>query len=296
LNELALFAGAGGGLLASILLGWRVVCAVEKDRYCRRVLLQRQKDGLLPLFPVWDDVQDFEGEPWRGKVQVVTAGFPCQPFSSAGKRLGEKDERNMWPHTIRILREVGAEWALLENVPGLVTSGYFGTILSNLAEAGFDAEWDVFSAADDGAPHFRERLWIVAHAQCAERGAKTQEGDEPNVGDTPEIGRRQEHTENKVQKRRASPDRANFMAHTLFKRQSSKRWPSPPGCQQQKWEPPRIALTERERKRLIGLGIEPGLGGSPYGVAYRVDRLKAIGNGQVPSVAVRAWMELSGRF
>lgn len=165
MNELALFAGAGGGILGGKLTGFKTVCGVEWDPYCQAVLLARQADGILDRFPIWDDIQTFNGKEWNGCIDVITAGFPCQPFSQAGHQKGEDDERNMWPDTIRILREVGAEWALLENVPGLVTSGYFGTILRELAEAGFDAEWDLFSAFSEGAPHLRERLWIVAHAQ-----------------------------------------------------------------------------------------------------------------------------------
>lgn len=120
LNELALFAGAGGGILGAKLLGWRTVCAVEKEPYCREVLLRRQRDGVLPLFPIWDDIRTFDGREWRGLVDVVTAGFPCQPFSSAGKRQGDADERNMWPHTIRVIDEIRPQICLLENVPNLL--------------------------------------------------------------------------------------------------------------------------------------------------------------------------------
>lgn len=91
MNELALFTGTGGGLLGSRLLGWTPVCAVEKESYCREVLLRRQRDGLLDLFPIWDDIRTFDGSPWRGAVDIVTAGFPCQPFSAAGTRRGELD-------------------------------------------------------------------------------------------------------------------------------------------------------------------------------------------------------------
>src|SRR5258707_12337635 len=98
-NELALFAGAGGGLYGAGLLGWTTICAVEKAPYRREVLLRRQRDGVLPLFPIWDDARTFDGGPWRGLVDIVTAGFPCQPFSVAGPRLHETDERNIWPDT-----------------------------------------------------------------------------------------------------------------------------------------------------------------------------------------------------
>lgn len=163
MNELALFAGAGGGILGGVLSGFRTVCAVEAEPYCREVLLQRQRDGVLSMFPIWDDIRTFDGRKWRGLVDVITAGFPCQPFSNAGTRRGEDDERNMWPETIRCIREVRPERILLENVPGLVSCGYLARILGDLAEAGYDSEWDCISAESVGAPHIRNRLWIVAH-------------------------------------------------------------------------------------------------------------------------------------
>jgi len=175
-NELALFAGAGGGILGTQLLGLRVVCAVEIDSYCREVLLRRQEEGHLAPFPIWDDIRTFDGKPWRGIVDVVTAGFPCQPFSVAGKQKGETDKRNLWPSTIRIIREVRPRFALLENVRGLLHARgadgrpYFGRILGDLAKSGYDAKWRLLSAAEVGAPHRRDRLWIVANAQEANGG------------------------------------------------------------------------------------------------------------------------------
>jgi DNA (cytosine-5)-methyltransferase 1 len=84
MNELALFAGVGGGILASQHLGHRVVCAVERDPYCREILMRRQEDKSLPVFPIWDDIDTFDGKPWNGIIDVISAGFPCQPFSIAG--------------------------------------------------------------------------------------------------------------------------------------------------------------------------------------------------------------------
>jgi hypothetical protein len=95
MNELHLFAGAGGGILGGILLGHTPVCAVEIEPYCRKVLLQRQRDGILPKFPIWDDVTTFDGTPWRGKVDVVCGGFPCQDISIAGGGAGRK-----WPASL----------------------------------------------------------------------------------------------------------------------------------------------------------------------------------------------------
>jgi len=120
LNELALFAGAGGGILAGHLLGWRTVAAVEIEDYPRRVLLQRQADGLLPRFPIWDDICTFDGKPWAGKVDVISGGFPCQDLSAAGKGAGLDGERSgLWREMARIICEVQPRYAFIENSPML---------------------------------------------------------------------------------------------------------------------------------------------------------------------------------
>src|SRR5574340_287710 len=103
LRELALFAGAGGGILGGKLLGWRTVCAVERDAYAAQVLAQRQNDGILAPFPIWSDVCSFDGKPWRGIVDVVSGGFPCQDISVAGKGAGITGERSgLWSEMVRI--------------------------------------------------------------------------------------------------------------------------------------------------------------------------------------------------
>jgi len=163
-NELALFAGAGGGILGGKLLGWRTVCAVEIDSYARRVLLARQADGCLDPFPIWDDVTTFDGRPWRGRVDVVSGGFPCTDLSSEGEGAGIfGTESGLWSEMARIIGEVQPRFALVENSPMLVVRG-IDTVLGDLAALGYDARWGVFSAGDVGARHERERCWIVAYA------------------------------------------------------------------------------------------------------------------------------------
>ena len=121
MNELALFAGAGGGILGGLICGFRTVCAVEINDYARRVLMQRQDDGILEPFPIWDDVTTFDGKPWRGLVDVVTGGFPCQDISACGKGEGIDGSRSgLWQHMARIISEVGPRFALVENSPLLV--------------------------------------------------------------------------------------------------------------------------------------------------------------------------------
>ncbi len=107
LNELALFAGAGGGILGGKLLGWRTVCAVECEPYAAAVLVQRQNDGILRPFPIWDDVRTFDGKPWRGIADIVCGGFPCQDISQAGPGGGIEGERSgLWTEMARVVGEV----------------------------------------------------------------------------------------------------------------------------------------------------------------------------------------------
>ena len=120
LRELALFAGAGGGILGGHLLGWRTVCAVEWEQYPACVLAARQNDGLLESFPIWDDIQTFDGKPWRGIIDVISGGFPCQDISAAGKGSGIEGEKSgMWREMARVICEVRPNFVFVENSPML---------------------------------------------------------------------------------------------------------------------------------------------------------------------------------
>ena len=229
-NELALFAGAGGGILGGKLLGWRTVCAVEFDPYARRVLLARQRDGALPRFPIWDDVRTFDGKPWRGHVDVLSGGFPCQDIAACGKGAGINGSKSgLWREMARIIREVRPRYVFVENSPMLTSRGLC-QVLGDLAALGYNARWGVLGAHHAGAPHKRDRLWIVASdADRRRHGAQNQ---------TIQSGR------------------SGAVAG---------RW----------WQ------------------TEPAVGRVANGLARRVDRLRAIGNGQVPAVAALAWQMLS---
>lgn len=161
-RELALFAGAGGGILASELyLGWRTVAAVEYEPYRIERLLQRQEEEHLPPFPIWDDVTTFDGRPWRGQVDIISGGFPCQDVSISGTGDGLRGSRSgLWDHMGRIIDEVRPGNIWIENSPQLVRRG-LGRILCDLAAMGYDATWGVVSARDAGAPHLRKRAWVL---------------------------------------------------------------------------------------------------------------------------------------
>ena len=272
LRELALFAGAGGGILAGKLMGWRTVCAVERDAYASQVLAQRQNDGFLEPFPIWSDITTFDGNPWRGIVDVVSGGFPCQDISAAGKGAGIEGARSgMWKEMARIIGEVRPKYAFVENSPMLSTRG-LGTVLADLAALGFDAEWGVLSAADVGAPHLRERIWIVAKQR--------------------NIFSRTEHNGNGWWKQQQESVKKKNDAYAGLPRFT-----------------PRTIKTFRQRLQTLGEQAWRGFRSDDRylenarvicrindGMAYRVDRLKAIGNGQVPLCAATAFELLRARL
>jgi DNA (cytosine-5)-methyltransferase 1 len=167
MNELALFAGGGGSVLAGELLGWRTKCAVEIAPGARRIMFDRQRDGVIERFPVWDDVTTFDGKPWRGSVDAITGGFPCQDISQCGNGAGITGSRSgLWVEMARIICEVQPKIVVVENSPMLTSRG-LGRVLGDLAELGMDAKWGVFRASAIGACHHRARIFLVAYTDSA---------------------------------------------------------------------------------------------------------------------------------
>jgi DNA (cytosine-5)-methyltransferase 1 len=286
LNELALFAGAGGGILGGHLLGWRTVCAVEWEPYPASVLCARQNDGLLPHFPIWDDVQTFDGKPWRGLVDVVSGGFPCQDISAAGNGAGIDGERSgMWREMARIIHEVRPRYVFVENSPMLTSRG-LGTVLGDLASMGFDAKWGVLGAADIGAPHKRDRIWILCtHPDKQRWNFRCSNWEKRSVLSN----ERWQASENQPKGKRwgdrigqISSDVANTSNEGLQGHRNS-------GINDKSIQQERFPWAGSNGGSSDWWQIEPDVGRVADGVASRVDRLKAIGNGQVPLCAATAW-------
>jgi len=275
MNELALFAGAGGGILAGQLLGDRCVCAVEYEPYARAVLIARQNDGTFPPFPIWDDVRTFDGRPWRGVAEVVSGGFPCQDISAAGGGNGIDGERSgLWREMARIIGEVRPSFVRVENSPLLVGRG-LAVVLGDLADMGYDAQWFRLSASDCGAPHQRDRCWLVAHADSVRQ-------------------LQPQRREREIRRRLGYCGDATDMAHGhghglqgMVAESQPRGHGRPPGL-------------------LGGTGIFPPWPTDPAdapesrvgrvvdGMAHRAHRIKALGNGQVSRVAAAAFAALSG--
>jgi DNA (cytosine-5)-methyltransferase 1 len=222
-HELALFAGAGGGILGGKLLGWRTVCAVEWEPYPASVLAARQNDKILPSFPIWDDVQTFDGKPWRGIVDVVSGGFPCQAYSTAA--AGRNTADDLWSEMRRIVADVAPRYVFAENVSRIAID----QAANDCEQMGYKTKALALSAKDLGADHIRERYWLLAYS---------------------------DHDGKLLQSINAEASELQELGESI--------WENYP-----------------ESLRMVN------------GLGCRMDRLKAIGNGQVPLCAATAWRILS---
>lgn len=191
MNGMAICAGYGGielGIgLAAREMGCRygTILYVEREAFAAANLVKKMEAGLLAEAPIWSDLVDFDGRAWHGKVDIVTGGIPCQPFSVAGKQLGIEDERWLWPDFWRVVCEVGAGMFFLEEVPGFIRDG-LPHVLTDLAQAGWSAQWHTFTAAEAGASHKRERLFLLAYGPgtrfCGRQDTKADRRDAAQNG------------------------------------------------------------------------------------------------------------------
>jgi len=310
MRELSLFTGAGGGLLATrFLLGWDQVGYVEIDEYCQRVLRARIDDGYLAAAPIFTDIRAFNASyarRYRGLVDVITAGFPCQPFSVAGKQKGADDERNMWPATARAIELVAPGSVLLENVPGI--RKYLPVVVRDLRRLGYKVERPLrLGACDVGAPHQRKRIWILANATCIGRRGRS-DGNEagsrrPLQAERPRAGKEQRllaHAQGERLEIGQGRPGNHEQKLPAFERTGYEWWRHDPADFPERWNVHNAdggrfgtqegeICTGRNPAECAGTGpTEPFLGRVAHGVAYRVDRLKALGNGQVSAVVSAA--------
>jgi DNA (cytosine-5)-methyltransferase 1 len=278
MNVLALCAGIGGIELGLKLAepGARTVCYVEREAFPIAVTLTRIREGYLDDAPIWSDVKTFDGRPWRGVVDCIAGGYPCQPFSVAGHQQGEDDPRHLWPDIRRIISEIQPRFCFFENVAGHLQLG-FESVWGNLRDMGYQVEAGLFTAAEVGAPHKRQRLFILADANRRQPSRRRGESSRPNIarpygqptGQGGILG---------------DSDKPGPQGWRESKREGQHELPAwPPGPEDtDAW----AAVLEREP------GLEPALRRVVDGVPHRVDRLAALGNAVVPAVAAKAWRQL----
>ena len=282
MNVLSLCSGVGGlDLGVELATGGvaRTVCFVEREAHAAAILAARMEEELLAPAPIWSDLTSFDGREWRGVVDCVAAGYPCQPFSTAGKRAGVDDPRHLWPHVARIIRETGADWAFLENVPGHLSLG-FDEVCRELQGMGFVVSAGLFSAAEVGASHRRERLFVLAHRDLRQEGGsgacQEQAGPEHHgAGERPvEDPDRERRCCGQAGCEDAAADQATIGGMGAWPPGPEGDWAGIP-------------------ERLWPATAKPGVRGVADGMAGRVDRLRACGNGVVPLAAANAFRTLT---
>ena len=292
----------------------RTIAYSEIEAFACELLLARMESGSLDAAPIWPDLKSFPWEKLRDRVDILSGGYPCQPFSSAGKRLGREDPRHIWPYIADGIRILQPALCFFENVEGHISLG-LREVIEHLGELGYAATWGIFSAAEVGAPHQRKRVFILAHRSGA--GLPRHWGLE-HVG----------LSEARQTEEGCAAEGGKLGSAGIL-------WPSRPGQPQFRWEPPRVVGSNGENF-LKSLGwklgdsngfdrsastegrnndakaghtgrrqIEPALGrnadGPSGGMGYaelcvagdsRVDELRLLGNGVVPAVAERAFVTL----
>jgi len=298
LHLLSVCSGIGGlDLAVCRVLGARPVGYVEREVFAATALMERMAEPPLAPAPVWDDLQSFPGELFRGRVDVIAGGIPCQPYSSAGTRGGRRDDRDLLDVFLDTVRTVGPRIVILENVRAFAAQGGLARLLHGLACLGFDAEWAAVRASDAGAPHRRDRLFVLAYAdgeglegglpgELARRAAAAVEAGAP-------MPRALAHGDRGGLEGVGEPDGGGLEGSpgdVPDRRGDHWRLPWPPGPDGD-WD----GVPDHHRP-----ATEPGVrgmaDGTPslvdYAQVMRVDRIRALGNAVVPQQAEAALLHL----
>lgn len=304
LNGLDLFSGIGGIALA--LEPWvRTIAYCENDRYAQSVLLSRMRDGSLPCAPIWDDVSTLRADhlctPEIG-IDIICGGFPCQDISVAGTGTGLDGERSgLFFEVVRLVGECRPRFVFLENVPALAVRG-LDRVLLEFDALGYDARWTIVSAAEVGAPHLRERIWILAHAnstglreqpdgQSERKGSRIAgiAGEEWQTPDAESKRRREGWTESESTRDAESRVSCGQMANAS--RAGLERWVDAEAT----WAAFRLGSGSGSGSEAWTSRIpKPSLCRGDDGLQNRVDRLRGLGNAVVPQAAREAFRRLIG--
>ena len=294
ITHIGLCAGYGGielGLQRAI-PNMRSIALCEVEAFAVANLVAKMEAGQLEPAPVWPNLKTFPWESFRGCVDILTGGYPCQPFSAAGKRQGADDPRHLWPYIARGIRILQPRICFFENVEGHISLG-LSDVIEDLAGMGYRTTWGIFSASEVGAPHQRKRVFIMA-VSSGFRGTAGISGSftryEGESGESDDGGR----------KELADSKCCGFVSGRNDARQSQRSelehscaWPSRPNERQHGWEPPRVVSSERS----MGRDIDGSSGRMDYAelcvaTDNRTDELRLLGNGVVPATAELAYRTL----
>ena len=268
MRTMHLFAGIGGGLLADLILGHTPVVAVEWEPYACRVLRERAAEGWFPGLHVWEgDVRLFDPSEYAGSVDCIHAGFPCQDISTSGDKRGpgEGTRSGLYREVLRIAGMVRPRYIFMENVSAILSNGLV-VVLADLAALGFDARWCCLQAASVGASHARDRWWLLANA----------------------------HDMRELQPQGGQQDQRRWANHGAFETQEVSDTERSAGelrraTRRIRWQRESIPRAGRWE-----IASESLLRGRVHGIPNRQQRIKGLGNAQVPLQAATAWRLLGG--
>ena len=264
---------------------YRTVAFVERESHAAATLVARMADQALGEAPIWDDLRTFDGRPWCGRVHLVSAGYPCQPFSYAGRRGGKDDPRHLWPDVARIVEEAAPEWVFCENVEGHLSLGY-AEVAADLRRMGYDPKAGLFTAREVGARHRRRRLFILAHSNSVRRRLYPGPGGgggsgRHNVADGHQRGERRTILPGAVDARLDEALAGVARVGRLDGEPDDPIFAPGPG-----------ELQEWERLLLRRPDLQPAILRADDGLADRVDRTRGAGNGVSSLAAALAWAVL----
>ena len=325
------YAGIERGLdLAGI--NHRVIAYCEIESYAIANLVSKMESGQLDPAPIYTDLKTFPSELFRDAVDIITGGYPCQPFSAAGKRLGEKDPRHLWPYIREHIYTIQPSRVFLENVEGHISMG-LSTVISDLEEEGYGATWGIFSAREVGAPHQRKRVYVLGYSEhdgslaTTERGSieeastDNKEGQESScepegasqshsgrdlqtgeLADT-DSSRQQQGNQKDAGQSSKQLDSGGFQQGGISNSniEGLQRGLQGGGSNEERWEKQEVRCPTEccDWRSWYGRSAwppEPGVGRVVDGCADRVDRIRLLGNGVVPQTAAKAWQVLSSRL
>lgn len=268
----------------------RVIAFLEIEAFAIANLVNKMETGLIPPAPIYTDLKTFPAEIFRDRVDIITGGYPCQPFSNAGERKGEDDPRHLWPFIRRHLQSIRPLQCFFENVEGHISLG-LSSVISDLEEDGYRSAWGIFSAREVGAPHQRKRVYILGNSK--HYGCSGDSGE--NVADTDNS--RQQSGCGSIQEsevRNYIGGSGEELADTESLRVQGL-WPR---GEQEPYTHEKQTLPMRGGERRIDASWppEPSVGRVVDGCANRVDRIRLLGNAVVCQTAAKAWITLSNRY
>lgn len=264
LSHGSLFSGIGGFDIAAQWMGWNNIFQVEKDDWCRKVLAKN-----FPKTERFADIKDFTGHEYTNRIDVISGGFPCQPFSVAGQRKGKGDDRYLWEEMLRVIATIKPTYVVGENVTGIIGLA-LDTVLSDLEAQDYTTETFIIPACGKNAWHRRDRVWIVAYANSIGRQDEQKENGKSLCN-----GKRNNTTEKQSREQQQCRTRksSSFFTNT-----------NNTGCEEQR-QPITDGAELFAPKCSSWWEVEPGMGRVVDGLPGRVDRLKGLGNAIVPQVA-----------